>query len=70
MLPAQSAFCLRHLHPFTGAHADQVSLELRHHGQHVEQQPADRVGRVMDRSAETEPHIAPGQLIQDVPGVG
>ena len=70
LLPAQPALRLRHLHPFTRAHADQISLELGHHRQHVEQQPPDRVGRIMDRPAETEPHVALSELVEDVPGVG
>jgi len=35
---------LRDLHALLGAKPDQVGLELGDHGQHVEQQLADRVG--------------------------
>jgi len=38
----------RYLHSFTGAHADQVGFELRHHRERVEQQPSDGVGRIVD----------------------
>ena len=43
LLAAAPTLGLRYLHPFAGAQPDQVGLELRDHGQHVEQQPADRV---------------------------
>ena len=69
LLPAQPAFRLRHLHPLASAHADQVCLELGHHRQNAEQQPPHRVGRIMDRPAEAESHVAPREFVEDVPGV-
>jgi hypothetical protein len=41
LLAAQPALGLRDPHPFLGPQPDEVGLELRDHGQHVEQQPAD-----------------------------
>lgn len=38
--------------------AGEVGFELGDHGQHVEQQPADGVVGVVDRSAEAEPDVA------------
>jgi hypothetical protein len=55
-------------HPFSGAHADEVGLELGDHGQDVEQQSADRVGGVVDRAAEVERDLAGRQLVGDVAG--
>ena len=43
LLAAEPTLGLGYLHPFAGAQPNQVGLELRDHGQHVEQQPADRV---------------------------
>ena len=44
-LPRSRPLAFATFHPFSGAEPDQVGLELRDHGQHVEQQPADRVVR-------------------------
>lgn len=41
-------------HPLLGAHADQVPLELRHHGEHVEQQSTDGIGGIVTVPAEAE----------------
>jgi hypothetical protein len=37
-----------------GAETDEIDLELGDHGQNVQQQPADRIGRVMHGTAKTE----------------
>jgi hypothetical protein len=50
--------------------ADQVGLELGDHREHVEQEPADWIGRVVDRPAEVELDLAARQLVSDRPGVG
>ena len=63
LLAAEPTLGLRYLHPFSGAQPDQVGLELRDHGQHVEQQPADRVVRVVDRGAETETDLPGGEFV-------
>ena len=70
LLAAEPTLGLRYLHPFSGAQPDQVGLELRDHGQHVEQQPADRVVRVIDRGAQAEADLAGGEFVGDRPRVG
>ena len=69
LFTSQPTLRLRNLHPFPGAHLDQVGFELCHHRQYVEQQPAHRVGPIMNRAAETELHVPPGQLVEDVASV-
>ena len=70
LLAAEPTLGLRYLHPFSGAQPDQVGLELRDHRQHVEQQPADRVVRIVDRGAETETDLPGGEFVGDRPRVG
>jgi hypothetical protein len=55
--------------PFLGPEADEVGLELGDHGQYVEQQPPDRVGRVVHGAAEAEPDPPSRELVGDRPGV-
>src|SRR5215218_4881442 len=52
LLAAEAAVGLRDSHAFAGAEPDQVGLELRDHRQHVEQQWAHGVGRVVQRPAD------------------
>jgi hypothetical protein len=52
LLAAQPALGLGDLHALACARANQVGLELSDHGQHVGQQPPDRIGRVVHRAAE------------------
>lgn len=47
---------LRDFHPLAGALTDQVGLELCNHRENVEQKPSDRIGRVVDWTAEAEPY--------------
>jgi D-serine deaminase-like pyridoxal phosphate-dependent protein len=54
LLAAQPAVGFGDLHPLPGPHPDQVGFELGDHGEHVEQQPAHRIGGVVDRAAEAE----------------
>lgn len=54
LLPAKTAFGLGNCHPFSSSGADEVSFELGDLAEHVEQKPADRVGRVVDAAAEVE----------------
>lgn len=62
VLPADFRRC----HTLPGPSSDEVRPELSHHPEHVEQQPADRIGRVVDRSAEVEAHPTTCQLFGDV----
>jgi DNA-binding transcriptional regulator LsrR (DeoR family) len=41
-------------------------LKLGDHRQHVEQQPPDRVSRVMDRAADAELDLPPCQVFEDL----
>jgi len=41
-------------HALAGAGTDEVGFELGDHAEHVEEQPADGVGGVVDRSPEVE----------------
>ena len=58
------------LQTFAGSHADEIGLELGHHRQNIEQQATDRVGGVMDRSADADADAAFGQLIENLAGIG
>lgn len=58
------------LESFAGAHADQVGLGLGDHRQDVEEESTDGVGRVMDRAAEAQLHLAGRELVDDVARVG
>lgn len=46
--------------------ADQVSLELGDHREHVEQQPANRVVGVVDGASDLQPDAVGGELVDDV----
>jgi len=70
LLTAQTALGLRHGHSLARAHPDQIRLELRDHPEHVEQQPADRVARVVDAAAEAERDTFSCELVRDVARVG
>ena len=65
LLAAQPTLGAGDLHPLAGAYAGWVGFELGDHGQDVEQQPGDRVGRVVYRPAEAEPKLAGGELVGD-----
>ena len=69
-MPRKPALGLGDGHALAGAHADEVAFELGDHGQDVEQQLADCVGRVIDGAAEAEFDLAGGEVIGDVAGVG
>ena len=70
LFAAEPAFGLGDLHAFAGAGADEVGFEFGDHGQDVEEQPADRVGRVMDGSTDAQLHFLLCQFFDDVAGVG
>jgi hypothetical protein len=56
--------------PFSGTQPDQVGFELGDHGQHVEQQPAHGISRVVDGAAEVETDLPGSQLVRNRPGIG
>jgi hypothetical protein len=39
---------LSNLHPFSSPHPNQVGFELRHEGEHLEEQSSDGVDRIVD----------------------
>ena len=57
LFAAEPAFGFGDLHAFAGAGADEVGFEFGDHGQDVEEEPADGVGRVVDGSADAELHV-------------
>src|SRR3954451_19207708 len=70
LFATQPTLGLGDLHALDRAKPDQVGLELSHHRQDVEQQPPDRVARVVDRAAEREADLPRGELVGDRPGIG
>jgi hypothetical protein len=66
LLPAQPALGLGYPHPFPRACADEVTFKLSDHGQDIKQQLADRVGGIMNRTADAELYSACGQIIGDL----
>jgi antitoxin YefM len=70
LLATQPTLRLGDLHALASAEPDQVGLELSHHRKNVEEQSADRVGRVIDRPAQTQADLPSGELIGDRTGVG
>jgi len=57
-------------HAFSCSGSGQVRFELGDHAQGREQQPPDRVGGVVQGSADVEPHTGGGELVDDVARVG
>jgi len=70
LLAFDAAFGAGNGHAFAGPHSDQVCFKLGDDGEHVEQQPAYGVGRVVSGAADTEPHVSGGEFGEDVAGVG
>src|SRR4051794_37879351 len=69
-LPRSRPLGLGDLHALDGAKSDQVGLELRDHRENVEQQPTDRVGRVIDRAAQAQADLPGGEFVGDRPRIG
>lgn len=70
LFAAEPAFGFGDLHAFAGAGADEVGFEFGDHGPGLEKEPADRVGGVVDGSADAELHVPFGEVFDDVPRVG
>jgi len=64
------ALGLGDLHPLPGSQSEEVDLKLGNHRQCVEQQLPHRVGRVVHGAADVEFHLACGQFVGDVAGIG
>jgi hypothetical protein len=56
-------------HSFTGAHPDQVDLELGERGEDVEEQLPHRAVGVVDLTAERQRHTAFGEGVTDVASI-
>jgi hypothetical protein len=69
LLAAQPALGFRDGHALAGARPGEVGLELGDHRQDGEQQPADRVGGIVDGPAEVQADAAGRQLVDDVSGI-
>ncbi len=69
LLAPKPALGLGHGHALASPGADEGGLELGDHREHVEQQPAHRVGRVVHGRAELQADAAAGELVEDVAGV-
>ena len=54
LLAAEPALGLSNLHAFPGFCSDEIRLEICDRRQHVEQQPADHVGRAVDIPAQAQ----------------
>ncbi len=70
LLATQTPLGLGYLHALPGAQPNQVGLELSDHREHIEQQPANRVRRVVHRSAQVETNLPHRELVGDCSGVG
>ncbi len=70
LLAAEAALGLGDLHALARTRAYEVGFELGHHGEHVEQQAPDGVGRVVHRAAKVEADLAAGEVVGDVARVG
>ena len=71
LLAPEVTFRFGHLHSLSGFGADEVGFELCHHRENVEQQSPDRVGRIVDGSADAEFDAldgldSSGELVDDV----
>src|SRR5664280_273226 len=65
LLTTQAPLGLGDLHPFPGTQPNQIRTQLSHHRQHVEDQPAYRIGRVIHRPAQVETNLSGGELVSD-----
>ena len=70
LLAAQPALGSGYRHALARPSPSKIGFELGDHGQRREQQPSDRVGRVVDGSADVESHTGGGKFVDDVAGVG
>jgi hypothetical protein len=67
LLATRSAFGFSDLHSLSGAKPNQVGLGG--HREHVEQQTADRVRRVVHRPAQVQTNLPDGELVGDGSGI-
>ena len=60
LLAPQATLGPGYLQSVAGTQPEEVAFELGHHGQHVEQQPAHRVGRVVNGSSQAQLDLPAG----------
>jgi len=70
LLATQTPLGLGYLHALPGAQPNQVGLELSDHREHIEQQPANRVRRVVHRTAQVKTNLPHRELVGDGSRVG
>lgn len=70
LLAVEPALGLGDLYALPRFSSDEIGFEFRDHGKHIEQEPADVVGGVVDIVAEAELDVALGEVLDDVAGVG
>jgi hypothetical protein len=63
---AQASLGVGDAHALPGSQQDQVRLKLGDHRQHVEQKPPNGISRVMDRAADAELDLAPGEVFENL----
>ena len=66
LLAPEPTIRLGNLHPLASTCADQVGLEFNDHREHIEEEPADRIGGVMNGTTDTELHFTLGEIVNDV----
>jgi hypothetical protein len=69
LFAAKVALGFGYLHSFSCSGADEVGFELCHHRQDVEQQTADRVGRIVRGSADAEFDALDSEFVDRVFGI-
>ena len=66
LLAAQVSFGFGDKHPFACSRTDEIGFELGHHGENVEQQPTNRVGRVVHGPADAELDAFDREFVDEV----
>ncbi len=65
LLASEMALGFRHLHPFASSQPNEVGLEFRNHGEHIEQESSDRIGGIVDGPTEIETYLANREFVGD-----
>jgi hypothetical protein len=63
LLASEVSLGLGDLHALSGPQPDEIGFEFSHHGEDVEEQPSDRIGRIVDGPAQVEADLSHGQLV-------
>jgi len=70
LLAPEVALGFGHLHSLSSSQPDEIRLELRDHGQDVEEQPLDRIVGVVDGATQIEADLSDREFVSDGPCVG